>query len=407
MGRYIAAAQANIRGIVESIVASEQADVRFALIEYRDHPPEDRTFITRTHAFTSSRREMQAYVDGMQAKGGGDGPEAVADAYHEAVFLPWRKEATKIALHIADAPPHGLEPHGDRHPPGWDTHDPIEMANAMARSGITCYTIGCEPALGHYQRARDFMCAVADITGGQAVPLASADRLAAVILGGAREEIGLERLMQDVERDMEESRAEVLSEALAAHAAAAAAAGESADSEEWRSCAPREASQEAVAARVHSKMSKRRVQSVQMMNAGAMSSENVHHFRNAATLGACRSELDKCSPAAPPNSMMSDWGTRKKSMRKSRSKAAAPRDGAFKAATMDVDDGDFHFGSMPCGRYAAMGGLAAAAAAPTSAAAFDAAGSAPVECVRSDISMEQVTRLCMKSAARSKAMSMD
>ena len=66
---------------------------------------------------------------------------------HDVVFLPWRKEATKICVHIADAPPHGIEPRGDNHPPGWDQWDPLEMARAMATSGITLYSVGCEPAL--------------------------------------------------------------------------------------------------------------------------------------------------------------------------------------------------------------------------------------------------------------------
>lgn len=40
MGSYIASATSNIRAIVEEIVISEKSDVRLALIEYRDHPPQ-------------------------------------------------------------------------------------------------------------------------------------------------------------------------------------------------------------------------------------------------------------------------------------------------------------------------------------------------------------------------------
>ena len=36
------------------------------------------------------------------------------------------------------------------------------------------YSVGCEPALGSYAYARDFLCTVAEITGGQAVALSSA-----------------------------------------------------------------------------------------------------------------------------------------------------------------------------------------------------------------------------------------
>lgn len=41
MGSYIAEAQKNIKMIVDKIIASEKANVRFALVCYRDHPPQD------------------------------------------------------------------------------------------------------------------------------------------------------------------------------------------------------------------------------------------------------------------------------------------------------------------------------------------------------------------------------
>ena len=50
---------------------------------------------------------------------GGDGPEAVTPALYAAVHtLSWRKNAVKIALLIADAPPHGLDRNGDTWPQG-------------------------------------------------------------------------------------------------------------------------------------------------------------------------------------------------------------------------------------------------------------------------------------------------
>ncbi len=42
MGSYIASATNNIRSIVEEIVVSEKSDIRLALVEYRDHPPQVR-----------------------------------------------------------------------------------------------------------------------------------------------------------------------------------------------------------------------------------------------------------------------------------------------------------------------------------------------------------------------------
>jgi hypothetical protein len=40
MGMYINSAKENIRAIVEEIIVSEKSDIRLALVEYRDHPPQ-------------------------------------------------------------------------------------------------------------------------------------------------------------------------------------------------------------------------------------------------------------------------------------------------------------------------------------------------------------------------------
>jgi hypothetical protein len=42
MGPYIHSATKNIRSIVEDIVTNEKSNIRLALIEYRDHPPQVR-----------------------------------------------------------------------------------------------------------------------------------------------------------------------------------------------------------------------------------------------------------------------------------------------------------------------------------------------------------------------------
>lgn len=226
MGHYIRSAQQNIRDIVETIKSSHGATVRFGLISYRDHPPQDHTYVTQVHPFTEDVQEMACQVSTMSAAGGGDGPEAVTAALADALELPWRPNATKIIILIADAPPHGLEPGGDGFPNGDpEGRDPLEIGRSMAAEGIVCYCVGCEPALGHYHFARDFMCSLAEITGGQAVALSSAALLAKVIVNGSAEEISLTRLEREVERELESVRAaanqsaEVLSDADCARVA--------------------------------------------------------------------------------------------------------------------------------------------------------------------------------------------
>jgi len=203
MGSYIDAAKSNITAIVKRLSEQENADVRFGLVAYRDHPPQDATFITKTFPFTTTLSAIQQHLGTLDAAGGGDGPEAVAAALKSALDMNWREEATKICILIADAPPHGLGEDGDGFPNGSpDGVDPLQVLDQMGAKGICVYAVGCEPALGSYKYAREFMIACAERTEGQAVSLASAASLAEVIMGGAIEEMDLEKLMAEVEQDV-------------------------------------------------------------------------------------------------------------------------------------------------------------------------------------------------------------
>ena len=177
---------------------NSKCSIRLALIQYRDHPPEDDTYVTVRHNFTSDVGRMESWLSRTTAKGGGDQPEAVADALWDAVhFLSWRKRATKVCVMVCDSPPHGLPCHWDDAfrkgcPEG---HDPLQLADRMADRGIILYVVGCEPAIRNY---RDFYKALAHVTGGQYVPLKKAEFLAKVIIGGSCEELSLHDVMEDV-----------------------------------------------------------------------------------------------------------------------------------------------------------------------------------------------------------------
>lgn len=109
------------------------------------------TFVTRVHDFTGKVKEMKGWLEQCEASGGGDAPEAVADALHAVLKLSWREEATKICVLISDAPPHGLDPScGDAFPDGDPSGlDPLQTAREMAEKKITLYTVGVEPPIGN------------------------------------------------------------------------------------------------------------------------------------------------------------------------------------------------------------------------------------------------------------------
>ncbi|KAH3722440.1 Alpha-protein kinase vwkA [Pelomyxa schiedti] len=121
MGGQIAVVQNNIRSMVDSIRAMA-SDSMFGLIGYRDHS--DKWVVTVHTQLTRKISEVKRGVKEMAAEGGGDYPEAVADAYYplpqfyQLVRLDWRASSTKTAVFIADAPPHGVGGGGDSYPNG-------------------------------------------------------------------------------------------------------------------------------------------------------------------------------------------------------------------------------------------------------------------------------------------------
>lgn len=161
-GSYISSATKNIEEICASIFASGKLvhpeDLRIGLVAFRDHPPQDHTYVTKTAPFTSDIKQVQRTLESLYASGGGDGPEAVTTALGEALAMDWRENASKMVVLIADAPPHGIGEYGDGnfllfHPSssshllsGFDQGspdglDPLVIVRQMAQRGITLVMI--------------------------------------------------------------------------------------------------------------------------------------------------------------------------------------------------------------------------------------------------------------------------
>lgn len=203
MGSYIASATKNCEVIVENILQSERLSypdsLRIGLIAYRDYPPQDSSYITKSFPFTSDVHQLKSDLGGLYASGGGDGPEGVTAAFKATLDLEWRQNASKMAVLIADAPPHGIGEYGDGFPNGSpDGLDPLQLARQMAQLGISLFVAAAEPALSGYQYGTDFYRAVTILTSAVLVPLTSAALLSHVIVGSALEQMDMERLIEEV-----------------------------------------------------------------------------------------------------------------------------------------------------------------------------------------------------------------
>lgn len=115
-GPYINSAKKAIRDICNKISASADIKkelIRFGLIAFRDHPPQDMSYVTRNFGFTDNISIMQTNLNRLSALGGGDGPEAQTAALAAALDMEWIDNAVKMVVLITDAPPHGIGEEGD------------------------------------------------------------------------------------------------------------------------------------------------------------------------------------------------------------------------------------------------------------------------------------------------------
>lgn len=202
-GAYISSATKNIEEIAATIFESGKLqypqDLRVGLIAFRDHPPQDHTYITKNFGFSSDIGKVHEHLRSLFASGGGDGPEAVTAALGEALNMEWRPEASKMVVLIADAPPHGIGEYGDGFDSGSpDGLDPLQIAREMASRGITLFFVACEPALSGYTHATDFYQALTGITSGLMLPLTTANLLSHAIIGSVLENLDMERIIQEV-----------------------------------------------------------------------------------------------------------------------------------------------------------------------------------------------------------------
>lgn len=109
MGPFIQAAQQQMTDMLRAVTGAAEVpiDLQVGLVEYRDHPPQDRSFVARTHGFTENLKQVQKVINGLKPEGGGDAPEAVYDGLQAAAeTLQWRPNGRRVALLIGDAPPH-------------------------------------------------------------------------------------------------------------------------------------------------------------------------------------------------------------------------------------------------------------------------------------------------------------
>ena len=84
MKQYLDGAKQCMEAAIDAFNESD-IDVEQSVIVYRDHKPQDTTFVAKGHPFGTSRDRLVELLHKTTATGGGDGPEAVGAALGEMI----------------------------------------------------------------------------------------------------------------------------------------------------------------------------------------------------------------------------------------------------------------------------------------------------------------------------------
>lgn len=135
MGGLIAAAKEKIWSIANTLATAKPApNIKMGLVGYRDRGDD---YVTKIIDLTDDLDAVYKELMSFQASGGGDGPESVNQALHEAVTrLSWKQDnrTYQVVFLVGDAPPHMDYQNDVQYP---------ETCEAAARAGIIINTIQC------------------------------------------------------------------------------------------------------------------------------------------------------------------------------------------------------------------------------------------------------------------------
>ncbi|HUO82300.1 MAG TPA: vWA domain-containing protein [Gammaproteobacteria bacterium] len=135
MEGLIQAAKDKIWSIATTMASAQPAPrIRMGLVGYRDRGDQ---YVTRTVDLSEDLDSVYAALMDFQAGGGGDTPESVNQALHEAIHgISWSqgRNAYKVVFLVGDAPPH------------MDYQDDVPYPQSLAdarQAGIVVNTIQC------------------------------------------------------------------------------------------------------------------------------------------------------------------------------------------------------------------------------------------------------------------------
>jgi Mg-chelatase subunit ChlD len=214
MSGLIEGAKRKIWSIANQMAAAQPTpEIRMGLVAYRDRGDD---YVTSRHDLSADIDAFYASLQQFQAGGGGDGPESVNQALHEAVqHMSWTpgQEVYKVVFLVGDAPPH------------MDYQDDVPYTRSVSlarRHGIVVNTVQC----GEWQDTTGVWQEIASAGAGRFVAIRQDGGMLALATPHDDELARLNRALADtaVAYGAPAERAEIEEKLAAATAAPAPAA---------------------------------------------------------------------------------------------------------------------------------------------------------------------------------------
>ncbi len=166
MGPWVEEARRQAKVAADAIIAGGHLDARFLLVAYRDHPPQEQSWVTQ-HWYCNGTYELKECLAKLSAVGGGDAPEAVWDGVECALSgFQWRQGSARLLYLIGDSPPHGHVAFGDAFPQGCPCglHH-LKLIDRLRQLNVTVHAVSIA---GNRDTTRAFRL-LSDATGGSCV----------------------------------------------------------------------------------------------------------------------------------------------------------------------------------------------------------------------------------------------
>ncbi|MBT4224337.1 MAG: VWA domain-containing protein [Opitutae bacterium] len=168
MGGLIQGAKEKIWSIANEILSSKPTpELGIGLIGYRDIGDD---YVTKVYDLSEDIDDIYAKLMKFQAGGGGDGPESVNQAIHEAVTkMKWdkKRDVLKLVFLVGDAPPH------------MDYQDDVkyqQVCQQAVKKDIIINTVQC----GNNSRATPIWKEIAKLAEGDYVAIAQSGGVASI-----------------------------------------------------------------------------------------------------------------------------------------------------------------------------------------------------------------------------------